>query len=396
MWNKPWKLKEGFVIGLGLIAVGGLLQISVGPVRWAVFAYPANIIALCVYILLTGTAYALHRKVYAVNFIMSWRSAVPALVYATLLTAIMGITRQVPADAGPADPLGLTKMLSFWPFVMIYVWLSFTVALVGMRQGAHFRWGQLPSAASHAGLFVVMVAGTLGSADMQRLKMFCEKGQPEWRALDDRNNVHELPVAIILNDFILDEYPARLLVIDNKTQMAVKEDGKPVSLVLDSDFKGGQAGEWFVSIGKKKNDDEYYIKADWKPAGMGSAVPENKHAEGWVSAGNAMMPPRMIALDRQHSLVMPQREPKRFASDVQVLTKSGGNAMATIEVNRPYEAEGWKIYQYGYDEQMGKWSNYSVLEFVTDPWLPVVYCGFALLLLGALGMFFTAGRSKGH
>lgn len=139
MWNKPWKLKEGFVIGLGLIAVGGLLQISVGPVRWAVFAYPDNIIALCVYILLTGTAYALHRKVYAVNFIMSWRSAVPALVYATLLTAIMGITRQVPADAGPADPLGLTKMLSFWPFVMIYVWLSFTVALVGMRQGAHFR-----------------------------------------------------------------------------------------------------------------------------------------------------------------------------------------------------------------------------------------------------------------
>lgn len=104
----------------------------------------------------------------------------------------------------------------------------------------------------------------------------------------------------------------------------------------------------------------------------------------------------MIALDRQHYLVMPQREPKRFASDVQVLTKSGGNTLATIEVNRPYEAEGWKIYQYGYDEQMGKWSNYSVLEFVTDPWLPVVYCGFALLLLGALGMFFTAGRSKGH
>ena len=43
---------------------------------------------------------------------------------------------------------------------------------------------------------------------------------------------------------------------------------------------------------------------------------------------------------------------------------------------------------------MGKWSNVSVFELVTDPWLPIVYAGIFMLLIGAVGMFLTAGRKK--
>lgn len=43
---------------------------------------------------------------------------------------------------------------------------------------------------------------------------------------------------------------------------------------------------------------------------------------------------------------------------------------------------------------MGKWSNLSVFELVKDPWLPVVYIGIFMLLLGAVGMFLTASRKK--
>lgn len=43
---------------------------------------------------------------------------------------------------------------------------------------------------------------------------------------------------------------------------------------------------------------------------------------------------------------------------------------------------------------MGKWSNVSVFELVTDPWLPIVYTGIFMLLIGAVGMFLTAGRKK--
>jgi len=61
-------------------------------------------------------------------------------------------------------------------------------------------------------------------------------------------------------------------------------------------------------------------------------------------------------------------------------------------VNNPYKFKGWTIYQSGYDEQMGKWSEISIIRLVRDPWLPVVYTGIFMLLAGALLMLWT-GRS---
>ena len=181
---------EGCVIGGGLIIVGALLQFSVGPVNWDEFAWPANGIALVLYVIILALCYAMKDLVYAIRFLMTWKMAVPALVYAVLLTIVMGITQQVPSDMAPVDPIGFSKMLSFWPFVLVYVLLATIIGLVTIRQICHFRFRYIPSLLSHLGLFLVLTCGTLGSADMQRLKMFCEYGQPEWRALDQANQVH--------------------------------------------------------------------------------------------------------------------------------------------------------------------------------------------------------------
>jgi cytochrome c biogenesis protein ResB len=86
--------------------------------------------------------------------------------------------------------------------------------------------------------------------------------------------------------------------------------------------------------------------------------------------------------------------PRRFASDIQILTKTGKNIQTTVEVNKPVEVDGWKIYQYGYDTQMGAMSQYSILELVSDPWLPLVYMGIYMMLAGAVGMFILGGRSR--
>ena len=46
MWTKPWRLREGFVIGAGLLVTGLMLQLSIGPIDWQSFAYPVNVIVL--------------------------------------------------------------------------------------------------------------------------------------------------------------------------------------------------------------------------------------------------------------------------------------------------------------------------------------------------------------
>ena len=86
--------------------------------------------------------------------------------------------------------------------------------------------------------------------------------------------------------------------------------------------------------------------------------------------------------------------PKRFASEIQIQTKSGKNIGATVDVNKPVEVEGWKIYQYGYNTQMGAMSQISILELVSDPWLPLVYMGIYMMLGGAVCMFILGGRKR--
>lgn len=64
MWNKPWKYREGIAISIGLLVTGALLQISVGPVEWLIFMWPANIIALIALVVILGLFYTFRSKLY--------------------------------------------------------------------------------------------------------------------------------------------------------------------------------------------------------------------------------------------------------------------------------------------------------------------------------------------
>lgn len=292
MWTKPWTMKEGFLIGGGLIAAGLALELSVGPVNWDAFAWPANGIVLGGFLILIAIIWALRKRLYGCQFIGTYKAAIPTMVYAVVLTIIMGLTPQ------ETNGSWLNNMLSFWPFVLIYVMMAVILGQVVIRRLTHLtNWKRdIPFLLNHLGLFLAMTTATLGNADMQRLKMITSLGEPEWRALTQEGAVKEMPLAIELKQFIMETY----------------DDGSP----------------------------------------------------------------------------------KRFASDIQILTKSGKNIQTTVDVNKPAEVEGWKIYQYGYDTQMGAKSRISILELVSDPWLPLVYTGIYMMLGGALCMFVFGGRRK--
>ena len=90
----------------------------------------------------------------------------------------------------------------------------------------------------------------------------------------------------------------------------------------------------------------------------------------------------------------PSGMPKRFASDVVVTSKSGKEIPGVIEVNKPMEVDGWKMYQYGYDEEAGTESTVSILQLVKDPWLPFVYAGIFMMLAGAFLMMIVGFKSE--
>jgi len=289
-------MKAGFLIGGSLIIVGLALQLIVGPVAWNMLAWPVNGIVFAFFLAVISVMYFLRHKVYAFSFLGTYQAAVPAMCYAVVLTVIMGLTRQEPGGTW------LNDMLSFWPFVLIYVYIDLILGFITLkrlhqivnRKSSNRKWIGFSFLLNHLGLFLALTTATLGNADMQRVKMITTLGVPEWRALTPERTVKELPLAIELKKFIMETY----------------DDGSP----------------------------------------------------------------------------------KRFASEILIITKSGEDIEAVVDVNKPCEAEGWKIYQFSYDTQMGAQSQTSILELVRDPWLPLVYTGIYMMLAGAVIMLLGAEK----
>lgn len=156
MWNKPYTLKEGFAIAVGLLLTGLALQMMVGPLDWDIFAWPGNITVLFGLIVVLIVIYLMRKRFYFCSFLTTMQAAVPAMLLAVVLTIVMGLTKQVPSDKNPADPIGITKMLSFWPFVLEYVWMTVIVGEVTIHQLVEFKRRRIPSFVSHLGLFIVL------------------------------------------------------------------------------------------------------------------------------------------------------------------------------------------------------------------------------------------------
>ena len=409
MFNEVWKMKEGFVFGAGLILVGLALQFSVGPIHWSDFAFPINLIFLIVFLLILVLAYWLRRRVRLFSFLLTAEAAVPTLIYAAALTVVMGLTRLVSALERAIDPIGLTQMLSFWPFVLVYLLLATIVGLITLRQILHFRLRELPSLLSHVGLFLVIVTATLGSADMERVKLTATTDMPEWRATHEQGFV-ELPLAIQLEKFTIDEYPPKLLIINSQTGKSVPAKNPEIALI-DKHFREGNILKWRIRVLKNlplaapvvTSDTTKYV--EWQSSGAVTALLVEAQrmkdgravgppTVGWVTCGSYLFPFQELKLTKQLSLVMARREPERYASRIHVYTESQKNIVATVEVNKPVSVDGWRIYQLSYDEAMGRWSETSTFELVKDPWLPAVYVGIYMLLAGAILTFIVSQKRR--
>ena len=73
--NKPYSIREGFLIGGGLVITGLMLELCVGPVVWNVFRWPVNGIVLAAFLAIIATIHLLRKKVYGFQFIGTNKAA---------------------------------------------------------------------------------------------------------------------------------------------------------------------------------------------------------------------------------------------------------------------------------------------------------------------------------
>lgn len=357
---------------LAVTIAGFALQFVTGALDFTIFASPVNIMLAALLL-----ALAFVKPATTVGRFGSGKVSVILLVSITLMSLYMGL---VPGN----------DVKHSWPFAFTYLMIMANLALTMGRRLRNFKLKRDYSfMLNHFGLFILLVAAGPGSADMQRYFMRVSEGQTEWRGEREGSQTpEELPLAIALKDFSMEEYSPRIALID-KASGETQPSGKP-SLLESIEGSEGVISEWAVVV------DTFDYRPRMAPRAFITATrkADNTVTSGWVSCGNHFQPFSVLDVSELLCFAMTFPEPKKFTSDVVVYTKSGIEKKGLVEVNKPLTAGSWKVYQYSYDTRAGRDSEISVFELVYDPWIKLVYTGIILVMLGSLTLFWKGGKKE--
>lgn len=352
---------------------------------------------------MTTTVYFLFRKT---NFILRFSSAPFAIVTVVtlgVLTIGLGSINVKPNElSGFWGKWGLDDLTKTWYFGLVFLLALMNLWFSILKRSMVYQRKNIAFLLNHFGLWLVMFAGVLGQGDIVRLTMDLKKDIPQWQAKTAEQEVVNLPIAIELKEFSIDIYPNKLFVIDTTGTSLPK--AKPIGFMLEREGEQATLLNWKITLHKylekaiPDTDSTYINHTMWGATNAALVTVEDlrthQKKKEWISAGNFQLPPRAIDLDKEHTLVMAPPEARRFQSEVLIYQKGSSNILEEkIEVNHPISVGGWRIYQLSYEERLGRWSDLSVVELVSDPWLPVVYVGIFLLIAGGVALLFEVKKN---
>ena len=396
LWQFPWKYKESFLIALELLIIGFIIEVLNRGQGAESLQWPVNLIVLLFFVVILSATYYFFRK----SSVVKWLSSVPASLSAisllALLVLLLGfIPQDSPHPSGILHILGLTHVKTSWPLLMAEIYVLVTLGFVSFKRALPLKVKNVGFLLNHVGLWIIIVAATLGSGDLKRLSVnLYENKDFNQYAFDEQRKVYQLPVSMKLLDFTIDQYNPKLAVANSSTGKIIHEDGS--GLVLIEDSLRTQLAGWKIGVVD-------YLPLAWPvnksfiqkdtvgatPAALVVAInPVSKDTvAGWIASGSFRLEPKYLALGSDKLLFLTKPEPRKFSSEIVIRSKDNQTDTVRIFVNKPVTKAGWKFYQMSYDTQRGKWSNLSVIEAVRDPWLPVVYVGIFLMLAGAVYIF---------
>jgi len=401
-WVAPWGYKESFAIVIGLAAVGTILQIVIGSFNFALIQYPVNIIVVIGIVLVT-----LWGTIKGNSLIFRWMSSVQLSVanitVILFYSIIMGFVPQVAKAIHSNSIVGFDAVTTAWAFVIVYFFtvvnLSFAIASRLLR----FKLKDYAFYLNHLGLLVMMVALGFGAADFRRLTMYVDEGNTEWRVFNEHGGYLELPIAIKLNNFHMEEFVPKLAVINRETSYAIPH-GNPRLWQIDSVRNTVTIGKWHIELEKYiheaigMNDTTFHAIS--MPGSCPAAFVRVTNTEtgtiqkGWVTSGNFAQFFQTLELEDPYHVAMTRPEPSLFRSYIEVFTQDGRHKEVELEVNKPLRIGHWTIYQLSYDVERGKASTWSGFELVYDPWSLFVHWGLIIFVIGSVLLVFQGKKKK--
>ena len=386
--------KKSLLVVLAALVAGVAMELFVGHIPNALFSFPGNLWLAAGFIAVFTTLFFLARHTNAMQLLVSVPFAITTIIILGVLTIGLGsIQLKDEHSTGFLGRLGLDNITTTWYFAFVFFMVLVNLWLAILKRSLYFQKKNVTFLLNHFGLWLTLFAGVLGQGDLMRLNMTLKTDAPEWRAVDEHGHVVELPLALELKQFKMETYANKLYVIDREG--TPQPEKNPSSFLLEKDSLTHQLLDWkvtlhqFIDSAVIAEGNNWVKHPMWGSASAAYVTVENTKTGSrqteWIASGNFQFPPKTIQLDSNYILVMAPPEAKHFESEVLVYEKGKEeHRREQIQVNHPITVDGWKIYQTSYDENLGRWSDTSIVELVLDPWLPLVYAGIFILIAGSV------------
>ncbi|NSW46037.1 MAG: cytochrome c biogenesis protein ResB [Bacteroidales bacterium] len=376
MFTDKIYFKHTLIILAAIATAGFLLQWSINPLINLSFPFNLYVGLLLLVLILLLRIFA--SKTFIYHWLTSLFTSLAAILFFFFFIILMGIIPQKHSISF-IDRLGLTSISTSIPFILVYLFLLINLGLVVTKRITN-SWNKKNVAfiLNHLGLWLVLLAGGLGSFDFIRLDMVCRMNSTVWYGYDENEKIYNLPFAVELKKFEIDYYLPKIKLVKKdstaKNGMIVLKQAE-----LDT-IHTIKLGNYNINIKKYIpyswwwNDSVFSMKA---PGYIASAyvevVSKDSSFNTWLAYPSRMQQGKMQEMKNGNIIILEAPIVKRYKSTITLYTQNEEKYTATIEVNKPLEVMGWKLYLKDYHKELGEYSDYIIIETNKDNWLNVVF-----------------------
>ena len=374
-----------FLINIIVLSIGIIIEILTKGRPITAPAFPYNLFILIILFFYPLIINKIYKD--AVVWISNIPMTVVTISVYTVLVILMGSFMQENSNVPQWEKLlGLSHIAQTWYFLLISVLLITVLSFTILRRLKHLnKIKNITFLLNHLGIWIIIAAASLGTGDLQRVKLVVSYDNLSNLALNNKNNkIVQLPFYLKLDSFMIEDYHPTMIFVNPSTKKILKEF---------QDYKEGTIfnfHNWHLKVLKYLNKsvkkDTSFVPSS-KIGAVHSVLLEAKKGKkilkSWISAPELNQKGTLFRLNLLEGIALLPAEVKQYRSKITILSPNRSSIKTIVSVNHPIHYQGWEIYQYDYNEKMGRWSNYSVLELVKDPWLIIVYIGVFMLMTGA-------------
>ena len=379
---------------VGIIIAGIALQLLLGNFNNTFLRYPIGAILAIAYVYSLYVIQTMSEQKPWIRSLYDYKASITSMSFLLFLLILMGLLRQSNEHSLSVFPkLGINHMTSSWPFCLALFHFTSILGLQVMEELSHFSQRRIMPTLIHLCVFLIFAVSIFNCGDKEKVIVRTQLNEATHHGVSDGHK-STLPFSIKLKKFTLEEYPAKLYLIDEEGKLS-KE-----TITMDHNQQVATLDDWQIAIDKyipQGLPDSLNTYQEIKHVG---AVPiafvRAKHnktlvkTEGWVTCGSFIVPKRSLALDSSQELLMATPMAKRYCSEIEIEDLHSGEVTThSVEVNHPAHIASWRIYQLGYDTELGSWSQTSTLECVKDPGYFFIHIALWMILTLSILMFFN-------